>query len=36
MQVEDRGGQPMSSEERKATDSQMRQVARRGTPKHSA
>lgn len=36
MQVEDRGGQPMSSEERKATDSQMRQVARRGTPKHAA
>jgi hypothetical protein len=35
MQVEDRGGQPMSAAERKATDSQMRQVARRGTPKPS-
>jgi hypothetical protein len=33
MQVEDRGGQPMSEAERKATDSQMRQVVRRGTPK---
>ncbi|WP_229262544.1 hypothetical protein [Duganella radicis] len=33
MQVEDRGGQPLSEAERKATDSRMRQVARRGTPK---
>ncbi|SFG08378.1 hypothetical protein SAMN05518865_10859 [Duganella sp. CF458] len=33
MQVEDRGGQPLSETERKATDSRMRQVARRGTPK---
>jgi hypothetical protein len=33
MQVEDRGGQPFSDEQRKATDSQMRQVARRGTPR---
>lgn len=33
MQVEDRGGQPMSETERKVTDSQMRQAVRRGTPK---
>lgn len=33
MQVEDRGGQPMSAAEREATDSQMRQILRRGTPK---
>ena len=36
MQVEDRGGQPMSEADRRATDSQMRAVARRGTPKPSA
>lgn len=35
MQVEDRGGQQMSEAERQATDSQMREVARRGTPKPS-
>ncbi len=36
MQVEDRGGAPMSEADRRATDSQMRAVARRGTPKPSA
>jgi hypothetical protein len=36
MQVEDRGGPPMSEAERQATDSQMRTVARRGTPKPMA
>lgn len=36
MQVEDRGGPPMSEADRRATDSQMRTVARRGTPKPSA
>lgn len=36
MQVEDRGGPPMSEADRRATDSQMRAVARRGTPKPSA
>jgi hypothetical protein len=36
MQVEDRGGPPMSEAERQATDSQMREVARRGTPKPPA
>ncbi|WP_296947683.1 LodA/GoxA family CTQ-dependent oxidase [uncultured Massilia sp.] len=32
MQVEDCGGQAFTDDERAATDSQMRQVARRGTP----
>ncbi|MCE3603136.1 LodA/GoxA family CTQ-dependent oxidase [Massilia sp. P8910] len=33
MQVEDRGGQPLTEAEREATDSQMRQIARAGTPR---
>lgn len=36
VQVEDRGGKPMSASDRLSTDSQMRAVARRGTPKPSA
>lgn len=36
MQVEDRGGAAMTAAERGATDSQMREVARRGTPKPAA
>ena len=35
MQVEDRGGKDMSESERRSTDSRMRQVAMRGTPKSS-
>ncbi|MGC4092641.1 MAG: LodA/GoxA family CTQ-dependent oxidase [Polyangiaceae bacterium] len=35
LQVEDRGGTPLTAAERKATDSRMRLVAQRGTPKPS-
>lgn len=34
MQVEDRGGKDMTEAERHSTDSRMRKVAMRGTPKH--
>ncbi|NHZ64107.1 LodA/GoxA family CTQ-dependent oxidase [Massilia genomosp. 1] len=33
MQVEDRGGPPLAESERKAINSQMRQILRRGTPR---
>lgn len=36
MQVEDRGGDPLSEADRKTTEFQLRQVLRRGTPKPSA
>lgn len=36
MQVEDRGGEPMTAEERRVTDSRMRLLAQLGTPKPKA
>ncbi|RSZ60431.1 hypothetical protein HF313_19930 [Massilia atriviolacea] len=36
MQVEDRGGEPFTDAERQATDSEMRQIVRRGTPRPAA